>query len=149
MSLLDPDPSPTSKNAHMVNVDDIARVLSAEPKGERDESVLAIGPEGSAARIFLTLFSGESGISMISAQTTYGYFELHDVSGILPVEPDEIIFFSETEERVSGMVISQGGACSLFSNVDRAKLSADPASLAPADILAAMQLGLIALNTEA
>ena len=133
----------------MINVDEIARILSAELRGERDEAVLAIGREGSAARIYLTLFSGADGIEMISAQTTYGYFELHDVAGVLPVEPDEIIFFSESDEKVSGMVISQGGACSLFSNVERANLSADPVSLEPSEILSAMQLGLIALDTEA
>lgn len=130
----------------MVQIDDIARVLSAERRGDESEPILIVGADGHPARLILSFFRNDSQNSMVSAQTTYGYFELHDISGVIPVEPDEVIFFAEGGEKISGMIVSSVGACSLFSNVSRSNITADPTSLDPADILSAMQLGLIELK---
>ncbi len=130
----------------MVQIEDIARILSAERRGDQSEPTLIVGAEGHPGRLIVSFFRYGSEESMISAQTTYGYFELHSLSGVIPVEPDEVIFFAENGEKISGMVLSSVGACSLFSNVARENITADPTTLNPADILSAMQLGLIELD---
>ena len=130
----------------MIQIEEIARILSAQYDSGEGDPTLVVGAAGHPARLILTLFGFGGQNPMVSAQTTYGYFELHSIAGIVPVAPDEVIFFAESGERVSGMIVSSVGACSLFSNVPRAHITADPTSLEPADILSAMQLGLIDLD---
>ncbi len=130
----------------MLNISEIARVLAAEVRKSEPDPVLAIGRPGTGSHVVLTFYGLDTDAPVISAHTTYGYFELHGLSGSVTVEPDEVIFFSESSDRLSGMVISSAGACSQFANVDRSMLSSDPSSLDPAHILAAMQLGLIELR---
>lgn len=130
----------------MLNITEIARVLSAELRKNDPDPVLAIGAPGTGSHVVLTFYALDSENPVVSAHTTYGYFELHGLSGSVTVEPDEVIFFAESADHLSGMVLSSTGACSQFANVDRSVLASDPASLEPAHILAAMQLGLIELR---
>src|SRR5690606_21766134 len=127
----------------MLNIPEITRVLSAELRKNDPEPVLAIGKPGTGGFVILTIYSIDSDAPVVSAHTTYGYFELHGVGGSVVVDPDEVIFFAESGETISGMILSSSGACSQFANVDRKVLTEDPSALEPAHILAAMQLGLI------
>jgi hypothetical protein len=122
-------------------VSTIARVLNARAESLGSETTLHIEPAEST-RVALTLSSLADGRTVISAQTVHGYFELHDVSRFVPVDPGEVIFVAEVGEKISGLVVGREGTCSLFANADRSTLSADFAELEPALLLAAMQLGL-------
>jgi hypothetical protein len=80
--------------------------------------------------------------SLVTVQTQHGYFELHDCSGYVKVEPDEIIFVAVSGEFMSCIVIGRGATCSQFSNIRRSIISADFANLDAAVLMAAMQLSL-------
>lgn len=133
----------------MVNLSEITRILSADDRSTETTTMLAVGTAGSGNQVILTIYDLASDSPVVSAQTTYGYFELHGLEGVVAVEPDEVIFFAGSADRVSGMVLSSSGACSQFSNVDRAILSADPSSVDASHLLAALQLGLIELRPSA
>lgn len=124
------------------SVKEIAALLGAAVESNGEESILHIAGGESAPAIVLSVSFLNDGRGVLSAQTSYGYFELHDVQRFVPVEPDEVIFVAETGGRISGLVVGSMGNCSLFANVDRAILSADFRDLPPSLLLAAMQLGL-------
>lgn len=124
------------------NVQEVAALLGAKVETAGEESILRIGGgDGGPAIVLSVSFLEEAGC-VLSAQTSYGYFELHCVSRYVPVEPDEVIFVAEENTRISGLVVGRRGNCSLFANVDRSILSADLSTLEPALLLASMQLGL-------
>ena len=80
--------------------------------------------------------------NLISVQTQHGYFELHDCTGYMIFEPDEVIFVQYNLGKVSCLIIGKMCNCSLFSNIRRELLNADFAQLDPAVLMAAMQLSL-------
>ncbi len=123
-------------------IDGIGRILNARHEQNGAETVWYIGAGGATPSIVLTLTSLEDGIVILSAQTVHGYFELHNVTRYVPVEPDEVIFVAEEGDRLCGLVVGAGGTCSLFANVHRTTIAADFSTLEPALLLAAMQLGL-------
>lgn len=124
-------------------IDQIARTLDARTESVGNDATLTVLGSGGTPSVVLALAGVESGATtVLSAQTVHGYFELHDVERYVVVEPDEVIFVAEDGERVSGLVVGSSGACSLFANVRRSTLGADPTELEPALLLAAMQLGL-------
>ncbi len=124
------------------NVQEVAKLLGATLDTSAEESILRIGGEEAGPAIVLSISFLADGACVLSAQTSYGYFELHAVKRYVPVEPDEVIFVAEEESRVSGLVVGRMGNCSLFANVDRSILSADLSTLEPSLLLASMQLGL-------
>ncbi len=79
---------------------------------------------------------------LISIQTQYGYFELHDCNAFLIFEPDEVIFVNSQEDKLSSLVIGKSATCSLFSNIDKSILNTDFSLLDPAVLLSAMQLSI-------
>ena len=80
--------------------------------------------------------------SIITAQTQHGYFEIHDCSGFVMVEPDEIIFVSALGEYISSLVVGALCTCSQFANIRRSIINADFATLDTSVLMAAMQLSL-------
>ncbi len=80
--------------------------------------------------------------ALIVVQTKHGYFELHDCSGFVVFEPDEVIFVSATKDKLSCMVVGSGCTCSMFSPIRREILTADFSELDPAILMSAMQLSL-------
>ena len=123
-------------------LDSIVTLLGARREALGSDTVLYIESGGPTPAIVLTIASLDKGASVISAQTIHGYFELHDVDRVVPVETGEVIFVAERDDRISGLVVGKEGTCSLFSNVARATISADFTTLEPPLLLAAMQLGL-------
>lgn len=134
--------SPAEVKLSSETIDGIVKILKARREQNGSETICFIGEGGATPSIVLTLTALGDDTVMLSAQTVHGYFELHNVSRYVPVEPDEVIFVAEEGERISGLVIGAGGNCSLFANVHRATLAADFSVLEPALLLAAMQLGL-------
>lgn len=123
-------------------IEQIAHALEARRESLGSDALLHFGQRDGGTAVVLTIASLADGSSVLSAQTVHGYFELHNVQRFVLVEPGEIIFVAEEGDSISGLVVGREGTCSLFANVDRRTLSADFASLEPALLLAAMQLGL-------
>lgn len=80
--------------------------------------------------------------SIVTAQTQHGYFEIHNCTGFVVVEPDEVIFVSSQGEYVSSLVVGAQCTCSLFSNIRKSIISADFSKLDASVLMAAMQLSL-------
>ncbi|TRZ66371.1 hypothetical protein D4R20_00670 [bacterium] len=55
---------------------------------------------------------------------------------------EEIIFISETENHISGLIISKQGDCSLYSNVEKDLLKKDFMELDSEKLLAVVALSL-------
>ena len=123
-------------------ISELATLLGAELTTNDSEHVLRIGGGESGPAIVLSISFLQNNSVVLSAQTSYGYFELHNVARMVPVEPDEVIFVAEDGGKISGLVVGRNGACSLFANVERTLISADLSTLEPSLLLAAMQLGL-------
>lgn len=80
--------------------------------------------------------------TIVTAQTPQGYIELHNVTGILSIEPDEIMFLATHQERCSSLVVGRTGTVSQFANIHASLLRADFTEINPAALLAALQLSL-------
>lgn len=80
--------------------------------------------------------------TIVSAQTQQGYIELHDVTGFLVIEPDEVMFITKSDETFSCLVVGALCTCSQFANVRTSLLKGDLTEIDPAALLAAMQLQL-------
>ena len=136
------DYRPITVEFNKQSVRELSTLLNADVDTGGEEAILRIGGKESGPAIVLSVAFLKDGTGVLSAQTSYGYFELHAVKRYVPVEPDEVIFVAEEDSRVSGLVVGRRGNCSLFANVDRAILSGDLGALEPALLLASMQLGL-------
>lgn len=85
---------------------------------------------------------GDMVCGVVSAQTHQGYVELHDVSGHLCIEPDEVMFVAKTGDRFASLVIGNSCTCSQFANIPSSLISKDLMDLDPTYLMAAMQLSL-------
>lgn len=130
-------------------IDEITRMLGVEPEKKGDGVWLwKIIDTDTKQMVFLSLFLGVQSTNtektnIVSIQNTNGYFELHNLRLIVPIEPNEIAFVSFDTSKISCMVVSKNCACSLYSNVDRSILNANISELDNALLLSAMQLALI------
>jgi hypothetical protein len=80
--------------------------------------------------------------AIASVQTHQGYLELHDITSMLTIEPDEVMFISKRGEHFSSLVVGRSCTASIFGSVKSALLHADLTTLDPAVLMAAMQLSL-------
>ena len=85
---------------------------------------------------------GGEGMVVVSAQTHQGYVELHDITGYLCIEPDEVMFVAKQGDRFSSLVVGRTCTCSQFGNVQASLIKGDFAELDPALLMAAMQSSL-------
>lgn len=79
---------------------------------------------------------------VVSVQTHQGYLELHDVTGYLCIEPDEVMFIAKHNDRFDSLVVGKTCTCSQFGNIRASLIRADLTNLNPSLLLAAMQLSL-------
>lgn len=56
---------------------------------------------------------------------------------------EEVIFYTESDNKISGLIISKKGDCSLYANVDRSTLVADFMNLNSEKLLSAVALSVI------
>ena len=103
--------------------------------------------DGSSDRVLAVSLStnvdlGDGPTTIVSAQTPQGYVELHDVTGLLCIEPDEVMFIAKRDDRFSSLVVGKTGTCSQFANIRPALLRADFSELHPAALMAVLQLSL-------
>jgi len=55
---------------------------------------------------------------------------------------EEVIFISEMKDKISGLIISKQGDCSLYSNVDKSILNKDFSELNSEKLLSAVALSV-------
>lgn len=64
--------------------------------------------------------------ALVVVYTHNCHLQLHNCTGyVLSDELGEITFISESEDKISGLVVERGAGCSLYSNVNRGLISND------------------------
>ncbi len=81
-------------------------------------------------------------ITIVSVQTNYGYYELHEIKKWSFFPPDEIFFFAEHENILSSLSISKNRGVSFFANVDKSIMTKDILELDSALVLSTIQMSL-------
>lgn len=81
--------------------------------------------------------------NLISVQTKFGYFELHNFNKIVLIEPNEISFVQFNNEKINCLVVGKNCTCSLYANIDRKLLRSNIAEVDPAFLLSSLQLALL------
>jgi hypothetical protein len=81
--------------------------------------------------------------NLISVYTAAAHLQLHFCSAYVVSEMlGEVTFVSRHGEKLSGLIIERGAACSLFANVDAELLSGDFTRLGPEVMLSGVALSL-------
>lgn len=125
----------------------IAETLGGEPQTTGDETSIWLTNPVSRQSLTVNLHNNvqlgkERMGALVVAQTQHGYFELHDCTGFMVFEPDEVIFIGSEGEYISSIVVGGQCTCSMFVNIRREILSTDFTRLDPRVLMSAMQLSL-------
>lgn len=119
-------------------------ILFSEKFQKTDSSlVINIKNERINSNICVEIFPEKDSGYLISVYTNNTHLQLQSctnliVSGML----EEIIFISETETSISGLIVSKQGDCALYSNVDKKILRSDFSELNSEKLLAAVALSI-------
>ncbi len=129
------------------DIEKISRVLDSQPEELQNAWTWNLRNPITNDSLVFTIYnnvkvSNDKNGTLISVQTHHGYFELHDSTGYIVFDPDEIIFVQATEKLVSSLIIGKQATCSMYANIDRNILITDFAELDPPVLLSAMQLSL-------
>ena len=80
---------------------------------------------------------------LVSVYTNNCHLQLQNCGNIIVSNMlEEFIFTSETDELISGMIISKQGDCSLYSNVKKSVLNSDFSELNSEKLLSAVALSI-------
>ena len=81
---------------------------------------------------------------LISVYTNNTHLQLQSCSNFIVSEMlEEVIFISETDNYISGLIVSKKGDCALYSNVDKKVLRSDFSELNSEKLLSAIALSII------
>ncbi len=96
-----------------------------------------------ALEIYPEVETGSGKGSLISIYTMNTHIQLHNCAGYVSSESlGEVIFFSEHQGRLTGVIVEKGAGCSVYANVDRSLLSGDFTKLAPEVMLSGIALSI-------
>jgi len=129
-------------------VRNIAAVLRAESVREQDDHFTIRLCQPAEKRVLdLELYpqapGGEGHPGMVVVYTGNTHLQLHHVTGwVSSDELGEVTFVGESGGRLSGLVIEQGAACSLYANVDRKLITGDFTRLGVEVMLSGVALSL-------
>jgi hypothetical protein len=128
--------------------DRISEILGVAPKREPNMVRFEIQKQNPSRHILLEVYTdiqiGKAKGNLISVYTANTHLQLHFCSGYICSDLlGEITFFSENENKVSGLIVEKEGGCSLFSNVDKETLSGDFSQLAPEVMMSSIALSLM------
>lgn len=94
--------------------------------------------------ISLDIFFEEDKKGLISVYTDNAHLQLQSCDGfIMSNMLEEVIFISDCDDKISGLIISKQGDCSLYSNVKKELLSKDFMELSSEKLLAAVALSVV------
>lgn len=132
---------------NIIEPEDITKFLEAQPEVTENCYTWKLYDKESRNFLFLSLyfeieFNGTKN-HLVSVQTNFGYFELHNFNSVLIIEPNEISFVSFNTEKINCLIVGKNCTCSLYSNIDRKLVRSNIADLDPAFLLSALQLALL------
>lgn len=123
---------------------DKIEVLFSETFKKTDSSILInIRSSKINSNISVELFPDENSCYLVSVYTNNTHLQLQSCCSIIVSEMlEEVIFISETEELISGLIVSKQGDCALYSNVSRKVLKTDFSELNSEKLLSAIALSI-------
>ena len=130
---------------------DITRVVAVLGAGAYtfEEDHYRIRLENQAERRLLTLeiyphiLLGDKEGMLVVVYTASAHLQLHNCSGyVCSEELGEVTFVTETAGTLSGLVVEQGAACSLYAGLDRRLISSDFTKLGVEVMLSGVALSL-------
>jgi len=130
------------------DVDKIGAVLGAEKiTFEKDHFRLKIANKSEKRVLILELYPeallGRARGMLVVVYTGNSHLQLHNCSGfVISEELGEVTFVTETEGRLSGMVVERGASCSLYAGLDRNLISSDFTKLGVEVMLSGVALSL-------
>ncbi|MFQ5452669.1 MAG: hypothetical protein ACE5D6_00595 [Candidatus Zixiibacteriota bacterium] len=93
--------------------------------------------------IFPETVLGKTRGMLIVVYTGNSHLQLHNVNGyIISEELKEITFVSESDNRLSGLVVEHGASCSLYAGINREIISSDFTRLGVEVMLSGVALSL-------
>lgn len=125
----------------------IGKILGVEAKHYGNHYRYEIKGGDVSRRVSLELYPhiaiGETEGALISVYTPNANLQLQHCSGVVTSElMGEVTFFSESGNKLSGLIVEREGGCSMYSNVDRSLLSGDFTKLGPEVMLSGIALSL-------
>jgi hypothetical protein len=125
----------------------IEKLFDTSFKSAENSIILDIKNVQTNFRIHLEMFVDNSENDednyLISVYTNNCHLQLQNCKRIIISQMlEEIIFISETETKLSGLIVSRKGDCALYSNVNKDVLSKDFAELNSEKLLSAVALSV-------
>lgn len=121
----------------------IEKLLSKQFSKDGESYSLSLVSMQKKSEISLNINFDKDGKSLISVYTENSHLQLQECGWIVLSEMlSEVIFISENNDKISGLIISNQGDCSLYSNVDKSLLSSDFSNLSSEKLIAAVALSL-------
>lgn len=130
-----------------LDIEKISNLFDSQPQIHDSGYTWTIKNEELKDKLILTLYTNitdynDNKINLVSIITQMGTLELHNCNSYLLFEPDEVIFISSENDKVSSLIVGKKGTTSLYSNIDRSMLNADITELDSAFLMSVMQLSL-------
>lgn len=129
-----------------INEDELKKIenLFSEKFQKTENSyIIQISSEKNKSGISTEIFPEENGLFLISVYTNNTHLQLQNCTNMIVSSMlEEIIFISETDSFISGLIVSKQGDCALYSNVDKKILKLDFAELNSEKLLAAVALSI-------
>ncbi len=135
------------------HIKQISRILEVEARHYGNHYRLELKGETPDRRLALEIYPriplGDVEGSLVSVFTPNANLQMQHCSGMVVSElMGEVTFFAEAGGKMDGLIVEKQGACSLYSNVDRAMLSGDFTKLGPEVMLSGIALSLTELMLE-
>lgn len=136
-----------SRNKKVLNESNLRDLENLfELKFQKNENTYSLKIQNAILRsnIALDIYLDPNEDNLISLYSENSHLQLQSckyyiISNML----EEVIFYTEAENKISGLIISKKGDCSLYANVDKATLAADFMNLNSEKLLSAVALSVI------
>ena len=123
--------------------DKIENLFSEKFKKTDNSYAINIRNEKINSSICVEIYPEENNHYLVSVYTNNTHLQLQSCNNLIVSEMlEEIIFISETEQSISGLIVSKQGDCALYSNVDKSVLRSDFSELNSEKLLSAIALSI-------
>ncbi len=125
----------------------IQKVFGVEPVKRVDHFRFVLENTKDKRRLSLEIYPdipiGSTQGNLITIYTQNTHIQLHFCTGIVPSESlGEVIFVSEYNGKINGVIVEKEAGCSVYSNVDASILSGDFTQLAPEVMMSGIALSV-------
>lgn len=134
-------------NFNVKSFDDFENLFNVKPVKSGKSVSFNLLNQQKKTEISIEIIAESDDNALVSVYTENAHLQLQNAKYFLISEMlSEAIFISETEDMISGLIVSSQGDCSLYSNVSKNILKGDFADLSSEKLIAAVALSLAESN---